>query len=351
MPRPRKSLPDEIEATLRYEEPEKLEFDPDNPRFGGTASGKSQPEIQKLIFGPPYYASELVDSLVENGFIDYEPLVVRQAGTKYIVIEGNRRLAAVNEIRAHRDRYPNRKSDLDRIPVLVFPSSQDEQKETGIRIYLGVRHLLGIREWPPIAKAMFLDRQSKSVGGLDEVLREVRLTKTQARRFLIPYRLLKKAAVPLPPGEDFWVLAEALNRTGVKDFLQLDVDARTLQILSFNKQHLSIVLDHLYGPRTSTTSYHRDAKKRKVHDTRELSMYSNILASEKARNALSSGRDLEEAALYLGTDEQSLAKLMKMLHALRLLVSKITSPAKRDPHVAALRDAFAKFEACCEGLS
>jgi hypothetical protein len=50
--------------------PDSLDFDPENPRFGGTLEGKSQTEIQKAIFGEPHYASELVDSFLENGFID-----------------------------------------------------------------------------------------------------------------------------------------------------------------------------------------------------------------------------------------------------------------------------------------
>jgi len=314
----------EIDATLKFVDPDKLEFDGNNPRFGGTAESKTQEAIQKLIFGAPYYASELVDSLVENGFINYEPLVVRQHGRKFIVIEGNRRLAAVNEIRANLQKYPNRKSDLKKIPVLVFPSGDKLQKSDAIRVYLGVRHLLGIREWPPLAKALFLDRESKTSGGLDKVLKEVRLTKNQARRFLVPYRLLRKVDVPLPLGEDFWVLAEALGRSGVKDFLQLDVDPKTLQISSYHKEH---------------------SKRRKIQDTRELSLYANILASEKARNALRGGKDLDEAAIYLGTDEQSLARLMKMLKALKLLISKLTTPAKRDAQVSALRAAFRKLEA------
>ena len=41
----------------------------------------------------------------------------------------------------------------------------DEKKH--IRAYLGVRHLLGIREWPPLAKAQFLEREAKNVGSDD----------------------------------------------------------------------------------------------------------------------------------------------------------------------------------------
>ena len=63
-----------LQPTLEYMSPDQLLFDPENPRFGGELTGKSQPELQKAIFGPPHYASELVDSFLENGFINYEPL-------------------------------------------------------------------------------------------------------------------------------------------------------------------------------------------------------------------------------------------------------------------------------------
>jgi ParB-like nuclease domain len=334
-----------VGAELKFVEPSKLEFDPDNPRFGGRTGSKSQAEIQKVLFGAPYYASELVDSLIENGFISYEPLVVRKHGSKFVVIEGNRRLAAVNEIRANLDKYPSRKSDLGKIPVLVFPDNETEQK----RVYLGVRHLLGVREWPPLAKAVFLDKESKGSGGLDKVLKEVRLTKTQARRFLIPYRLLKQANVPLPPGEDFWVLAEALGRSGVKEFVELDVDAKTLNVSAYDKKNLSILLDDLYGPKLSG-SENRDSKKRKVQDTRDLSLYASILGSDKARTALRSGRDLDDAAIYVGTNEQSLAKLMKMIKALKLLVSKLAPSARRKIEADKLREAVKALESAAKAF-
>src|SRR5579859_7091534 len=77
---------------------EELEFDPENPRLGGVGLRKKQSEIQKYLEGPPHYALELVDSMIENGFLPYEPLVVRQKNDKLVVIEGNRRLAAVRAI-------------------------------------------------------------------------------------------------------------------------------------------------------------------------------------------------------------------------------------------------------------
>jgi len=64
-----------------------LRFDPENPRLGGATKRKDQEQIQKYLEGPPHYALDLIGSIVENGFLPYEPLIVRKAGGKFVVIE------------------------------------------------------------------------------------------------------------------------------------------------------------------------------------------------------------------------------------------------------------------------
>lgn len=313
---------------LKRLSPDMLHFDPDNPRFGGSLKDKTEPEIQKAILGAPYYASELVDSFLENGFIDYEPLVVRRQGNDYVVVEGNRRLAAVNEIRANPAKYEGRRADFDEVPAIVFPDqADDEQQQTQMRIYLGVHHMLGFREWPPIAKAQFLEREIERVGSLEQTLKEVRIKKQEARRFLLPFRLLKDAKMPLPETEDFWVLAEALSRTGVKNFLQLDVNAKTLQILGYDKANLKVLLDDLYGPRVASTRLRNTAEK-KVRETRELSTYASVLSSEKASAVLHGGKSLREAEIYVDTREESRNKLSKVVGELGLLIQKVMEKDK-----------------------
>jgi hypothetical protein len=314
-------------AKLEPLSPDSLLFDPENPRFGGALAGMSQPEIQKAILGAPHFASELVDSLLENGFIEYEPLVVRRQGDHYVVVEGNRRLAAVKEIRANPDKYKGRKDGLDKVPAIVFPEQPDNALEQSqMRVYLGVHHMQGFREWPPLAKAQFLERESQRVGSLERIIKEVRITKQQARRFLLPYRLLKDARMRLPE-EDFWVLAEALSRTGVKNFLQLDLDSETLQIRSCNKENLKALLDDLYGPRDASTRQ-RDVSAKKVRDTRDLSTYGKVLSSEKASAVLHAGKSLREAAIYVDTREESRGKLSRVVKELGLLIKKVMEKDK-----------------------
>ncbi|MBI4481030.1 MAG: ParB N-terminal domain-containing protein [Acidobacteria bacterium] len=327
---------------LKYLSPDRLDFDPENPRFAGEVSGKTQDEIQRYVYGKPHYASELVDSLLENGFIDYEPLVVKRKNGRYVVIEGNRRLAAIREIRANLGQYQGRISDLAQIPVIIFPKKPDPQLRNEMRVYLGVRHLLGIRQWPPISKAQFLERESKSPGGLDRVIKEVRLTKQQVRRFLVPFRLLKAARAALPPDEDFWVLGEALQRTGVKNFLQLHVDSATLEIRNWNKTNFRHLLDDLYGPKEGSTKK-RDVSRKVVEDTRDLSRLARVLGSQRASYVLHKGKSLEEAELYVDTSEESLKRLEKLTKDMDLLLKKIL-PSKKDPEGDRLQKTFKEFE-------
>ena len=311
----------EDETELRRVSPDLLDFDSTNPRFGGLMEKRSQPEIQEALMKEPYYATELVDSLLKNGFIDYEPLVVKKNGQRYTVIEGNRRLAAIREIQTHPNLYQGRTEDLKEIPVLVFPNKPDEEQKNEMRVYLGVRHLLGFREWPSLSKAQFLDRECKEAGGLDKVLKELRLTKSQARRFLVPYRLLQHAHIAIPKGEAFFVLGEALSRSGIKNFLELEVDD-DLAIEGYSKKRLGLLLNYIYGPKKTTGE--RDADAKVISDTRDLSRLAKVLDSDKAASVLAAGKSIEEAEIYVDTREESLKRLAKVRKDLAALVTKLT---------------------------
>lgn len=326
-----------------YKSPDDLEFDPSNPRLAGKMNSFTQEKIQKEIFGEPYYASELVDSFLENGYIDYEPLVVKQNKDKFTVIEGNRRLAAIKEILANPDKYKSDKiEDLKSIPVLVFPeNSDDDQTATEMRVYLGVRHLLGFREWPPYAKAQFLETESKKPGGLSQVLKETRLTRTAAKRLLIPFRILQKTKEKIPKGEDFSNLSEALSRSGTISFLELEIDSKTLEIKGYDKAKLALLFDDLYGKKTDGA---RDSSKKIIYDTRDISAYSKVLNSKKASMVLHSGKSLAEAEIYIDSSEESLKRLEKASKQIKTLLTKITQGGKKSPEDLKILTSYKKFD-------
>ncbi len=327
--------------------PDDLLYDPENPRFGDDFKAKSnqQDQIQKYLFGRPNFASELVDSFLENGFIEYEPLVVRPvSGDKWLIVEGNRRLAAIKHIRSHPLEYaPAAIQRLDLVPVITFPSAQNATAKNNIRVYLGVRHLFGFREWPPYSKALFLDAEINR-SGLPKILKEMRLTKDTVRRLVVPLRLLLKTDTLLANNEDFWVLAEALTRTGTKQFISLNINPDTYDVVSVNKSRFLELLEFLYGKKVKQA---RDPATKVVSETREVKLLAKVLVSDKAYKVLAKSRNLEDAAILVDTRAEGMGRLHRLAKSAPIIAKQVTegskSPEAEDLRVSAL--AFAKAAA------
>jgi hypothetical protein len=310
-----------------------LRFDPENPRLGGDARAKNQLEIREYLAGAPHYALDLIGSIIENGFLPYEPLIVRQDAGKFIVIEGNRRLAAVQVILSTPAKYSSEVRDrLRQIPVLVFPEGAARGDTEVVLRYLGVKHLFGFRDWPPLSKAMFLDKRVSSKKDLMQVLRELNITRQEAGRYLIPYRLTKAAKRIFRKinKEDFWSLAESFGRKKIRIYIQLDVDRRTMRVKHFDPVKLRYLSQFLYG------------NKRRVTDTRQLSALSRILGSPEAAKKLERGATLDEASLYVESKQETLGHLTRQLEKLFEKIRTL-SPGKEDSSkIASLTEEFIK---------
>jgi hypothetical protein len=331
------------DAKFEYVSPDNLYFDPQNPRFGGDMKQKSQEEIQSYLYGRPHFAAELVDSFLENGFIDYEPLVARKEKGKYIIIEGNRRLAAIKHILSNRDTYRHgRLEDLERLPLLSFPERPNEQQQREMRVYLGVRHLFGFREWPPLSKAKFLDQEIQEKGDISKVVRELGLSKQEIRRLLIPYRALQKAKENVPEQEDYWKLGEALSRTGIKAYVELDIDRENLGIKNVGKPRLRHLLNFIYGRMEKKS---RNPETAVVTDTRQLSKLARVLENEKAAAALEKGSSLEDAALFVESRAEGITRLEKLTKQLRTLLKEVFKLRANSHGARELLARFSEFEA------
>lgn len=324
------------QVTFDKVSPEQLLFDPNNPRFGGEARTKSQEQILEMLEGEPHLALLLVDSLLENGFIEYEPLVVRRQSENYVVVEGNRRLAAVKHILAHPEKYADRPGgvpNLQQIPLLIFPEATSEEEGKDLRVFLGVHHLFGYREWPADSKARFLDRQVRSRADLDRAVRELGIKKSEIRRYLVPYRVRRMADDLWRPyqDQDFWVLGESLMRTGIRNYIELDVDNASLKVRDFNRRKLKNLLAFIYG----------DGAEKTVTETRHMSTLAKVLTSRQAAAELEKGSTLEEAALLVETREESIHTLERMVAQLRILLNKVL---RKHSKVHSLRPLLLAFE-------
>lgn len=188
--------------------PDHLELDIENPRFGIRKVGSEEEAIEVLFKQSDL--RELWYSIAENGFLQFETLVAlrpKNAGEKYVVIEGNRRLAAVKTL-LNPDilkRFSNTmppeitekvRQTLGALPVNVI-NERDEADE-----FIGFRHVNGAKTWGPLAKAKFgLKLYTKLLDDLElnEQDRVTILAKrigdqpTQIVRNLVAFKVLQQA--------------------------------------------------------------------------------------------------------------------------------------------------------------
>lgn len=321
-------------------------FDPKNPRLGGS-SITDQPKLQAILMGEPHFANLLIESFLENGFIEYEPLVVRQSGDKYVVIEGNRRLAAVKHILSHADQYPKATvNELKEVPVLIFHQKADSTHQKEIRTYLGVRHLLGYREWPAESKAIFLDQNIKTKADLKKLKSEFAIGQKDIARYLVPYRVRKAANAlldELDSGEDqsFWILGEALQRAGIKQYIKLDVDPNSFKVRDFDRTKFQHLLEFLYGSTRQPGRGGGAAGMRRITDTRQLSRLANVLANKRASEKLENGSTLEEAERYVSTPEETIDGLISEL---LVILRTIIALQPTDEQLKSIESHFTHFE-------
>lgn len=141
-----------------------LVLDRRNPRLvGGDGAEDDAAIIAKLYRGEAL--DELLQSIAANGYLDIEPLIVLHDGERLIVLEGNRRLAAVRlfcepglvHAISKRDGLrigvpeisDRRRATLDRVSVYRVARREDA------RAFIGFKHINGAAKWNSYAKARF----------------------------------------------------------------------------------------------------------------------------------------------------------------------------------------------------
>ncbi len=153
-------------GTIEVVPVEKLRLDRRNPRLIGGAEDSSDEAIIARLYTSSALG-ELLQSISTNGYLDIEPLIVKPASEddELVVLEGNRRLAALRVLREPdlvdriaaseglRITVPQMddtlRKTMDR--VSVYPVANREQA----RSFIGFKHINGPARWDAYAKARF----------------------------------------------------------------------------------------------------------------------------------------------------------------------------------------------------
>ncbi len=105
---------------------------------------------------------DLMQAIAQNGFFEGEPVVAIEENGKLIVVEGNRRLTAVRLLNNPYiiDKPAGRIVSISEnainkppeIPVIIRKNREE------VLPYLGFRHITGVKQWEPLAKARYIEQ-------------------------------------------------------------------------------------------------------------------------------------------------------------------------------------------------
>lgn len=143
-----------------------LRLDRENPRLLGENVHASDNRIIAQLYRAAEL-DELLQSISANGYLDIQPLIVMldSSGDRFVVLEGNRRLAALRLLREEKLAAQIAASENLRITVppiddslrstfdevSVYRVSSREQA----RSFTGFKHINGPAKWDSYAKAKF----------------------------------------------------------------------------------------------------------------------------------------------------------------------------------------------------
>jgi len=227
---------------------DQLFLDSRNPRLGRHNIDKKLGQEAILQFIMNNWAlEELAVSFLESGYWPQEALIVvdedvpGKKGLVHVVVEGNRRLAALIMIkRAHTKetgvhaRWMDivRGYKADAFNRLVDMPYILQSSRKSVRSYLGYRHVTGIKEWNPAEKAEYIAQLIEEEKlTYDQVRKRIGSKLPTVRQNYISYRLLlqmENSERTIDVGkveERFSVLYLSLRTKGVQTYLDIDIEA------------------------------------------------------------------------------------------------------------------------------
>lgn len=285
---------------------DQLHFDPLNPRLPKSVDGSDDQAVLEWMLQDAGLV-ELMGSIAVKGYFPAEPLLVMPAQERdgYLVLEGNRRLAAVLLL-LEPTRAPRRKNaviqmteqSVDREALRELPCAVFKQREE-VLDYLGYRHITGIKQWEPAAKARYLESlyEEHFPDAGEAVYRKIaRIIGSRADYVMRLLGALKLYETVLSAGHDeltedgvsFSLLTLALNYTNIVDYLGLE----SLTQQSFGDLDPDRVRDlagWMYVDRPSLG-------RTQLGESRNMKLLAAAVGHEGGVEALRRGETVEEAA-------------------------------------------------------
>jgi hypothetical protein len=330
-----------------------LLFDSENPRLPELI-GKSQAEMFRFLVDE-IGIDDVLQSIAASGLIKADPIIgkrdasqaVGEVPARYVVIEGNRRLAALKLLNGEQI---GDGGDEPALPILSARATQTVKEvtvqtgwdENDLETYLGYKHVTATREWSPEAKARFVIKRVNndfSSEKLDIFAKRLGTTLPTLRRWVVAYLALLQAdaAGKFDPKNSyakryFGTFYTLLGIEQVQIFLGLVSDPiTTTPVPADHLTQLGEFISWSVGTKSLPP----------VVNSRKQQELSAVLASPKALQHFRLRRDLDAALLYTEYNASEISsKLLNAAYGIEECLPKLYD-VRGDAGVVAAIDALA----------
>ena len=244
--------------------PEQLLLDPNNPRLFDRPIKRTPFEVAQIdsehtqskllaeIGRSKHGLDELLYSIQAQGFVNLDTLLVKplEGTDKYLVLEGNRRTAAIKTLIADSGIEPDVKDGLKNLAVKELQLEKGEDEDEEVQKIISMRHLAGPRQWSPIARASaiyqnYMRQHKKLVGGPMNIITDRVLDRTSQIIGMQRPQLVHAMGVFAIYKE----LADAGFKVNAEHFSLLEMLVKSKRMASeyfcFNSQQLKVFDDGL----------------------------------------------------------------------------------------------------------
>lgn len=261
-----------MQKKIDYISPDELSFDWSNPRIAEfNISPKANDDEIISILWQAMGVEEIVLSIKASGFFENEPLIGTKEKGRNIIIEGNRRLAAVKcilhpeyaDVIGFNKNALSVSTDvaktLQEIPVIFVEERKDAWK------FIGFKHINGPAKWGSYAKAQYISQIRNEFGiSLEEIASQIGDTNKTVQKLYQGLQVIEQAENInrfdrrdiQAPRLYFSHLYTGLNYEGFKDYLSLkDIPEDKKNPVPEDKyNNLEDILTWLYGSKKKDAS-------------------------------------------------------------------------------------------------
>ncbi|OSI09446.1 ParB N-terminal domain-containing protein [Neisseria zoodegmatis] len=319
---------------------EHLRLDPENPRLPSSL-GRSEPEMLQYLADTTSII-ELMSAISENGYFPGEPVVAipnPDDPQSYLVVEGNRRLTAVKILNDHsvlnkstsRIRELSEKTgNIQELPVVV------KESRSAVLPYLGYRHITGVKQWEPLAKARYILQlyQAAEADSFLEKYKEVAQS-IGSRSDYIKRNLDALAVYNLIESENFYGI-EGLNELSLKFSILSTAlaDSKIAEFVGLRTQDGEDILNPIDNPNLLNIDsikeltewlFEKKEGATRVGDSRNLRKLSAIIGNKPALEAFRHGSELEIAYRLTSAVAEDFAQLLTEAENLLIKALSLTS--------------------------